>query len=67
MIAAYLNSQAVTLGRSALNVRVATIAYEHRSRGYIWTARRPAIRDTLAGIRRSRKEKVRPGRRPLLG
>ena len=60
VIAAYIGSQAASLGRSALNVRVAAIAYEHRRRGHTWTARHPAIRDTLAGVRRSRKEKARP-------
>ena len=60
VIAAYIGSQAGSLGRSALNVRVAAIAYEHCRRGHTWTARHPAIRDTLAGISRSRKEKVRP-------
>ena len=48
VIAAYIGSQAASLGRSALNVRVAAIAYEHRRRGHTWTARHPAVRDTLA-------------------
>ena len=60
VIAAYIGSQAALLGRSALNVRVAAIAYEHRRRGHTWTAPHPAIRDTVAGLRRRRKEKVRP-------
>ena len=60
LIAAYLAALAPTLGKSALNTRVAAIAYEHRRRGHTWSGRHPAIRETLQGVRRSHQKKVRP-------
>ena len=60
LIAAYLGKQAETLGKSALNGRVAAIAHEHRARGHTWNGRHPAIRATLQGLRRHRQTKVRP-------
>lgn len=59
LIAAYLAALAPTLGKSALNGRVAAIAYEHRRRGHTWTSH-PAIRETLQGIRRTHQKQVRP-------
>ena len=60
LIAAYLGKQAETLGKSALDGRVAAIAHEHRARGHTWNGRHPAIRATLQGVRRNRQTKVRP-------
>ena len=58
LIAAYLSTLATSLSKSALNGRVAAIAYEHRRRGHVWNAA-PAIRKTLQGVRRTHQKKVR--------
>lgn len=60
LVAAYLASLAGMLGRSALNGRVAAIAYEHRRRGLVWNPSHPAIRQTLDGIGRTHGRKARP-------
>lgn len=59
LIAAYVGHLAPTLGISALNVRVAAIAHEHRRRGHTWNGRHPAIRETLQGARRKFHREVR--------
>lgn len=60
LVAAYLASLAKTLGRSALNGRLAAIAHEHRRRGIAWNAGHPAIRETLQGVGRKHGKPVRP-------
>ena len=60
LVAAYLASLAGTLGRSALNGRLAAIAHEHRRRGLAWNAGHPAIRETLQGVARRHGKPVRP-------
>jgi len=60
LVAAYLASMAGTLGRSALNGRVAAIAHEHRRRSLVWNPSHPAISQTLQGIGRTHGRKVRP-------
>ena len=60
LVAAYLASLAGTLGRSALNGRLAAIAHEHRRRGLAWTPGHPAIRETLQGVARRHGRPVRP-------
>ena len=60
LVAAYLASLAGTLGRSALNGRLAAIAHEHRRRGLLWNAGHPAIRETLQGVGRKHGKPVRP-------
>ena len=60
LVAAYLASLASTIGRSALNGRLAAIAHEHRRRGLAWNAGHPAIRETLQGVARRHGKPVRP-------
>ena len=60
LVAAYLASLVPRLGRSALNGRLAAIAYEHRRRGLAWNAGHPAIRETLQGVARRHGKPVRP-------
>jgi len=60
VVAAYLASLAQTLGRSALNGRLAAIAHEHRRRGHPWTPGHAAIRETLRGVGRQHGKTVRP-------
>ena len=60
LVTAYLASLAGVLGRSALNGRLAAIAYEHRRQGLAWHAGHPAIRETLQGIGRKHGKPVRP-------
>ena len=63
-VAAYLASLAGKLGRSALNGRLAAIAYEHRRRGLAWTAGHLANRETLQLVGRRHGKPVRPAAAP---
>ncbi len=60
LVAAYLGSLVPKIARSALNARIAAIAYHHRRRGHAWTPGHPAIRETLRGIGRQHGKPVRP-------
>ncbi len=60
LVVAYLGSLAEEIGRSALNGRLAAIAYEHRRHGIPWNAGHPAIRETLQGIARQHGKPIRP-------
>ena len=60
LVAAYLASLADTLGRSALNGRLAAIAHAHRQQGHPWTPGHNAIRETLRGVGRKHGKPVRP-------
>ncbi len=60
LVAAYLGSLVPELARSALNARIAAIAYHHRRCGHGWVAGHPAIRETLGGIGRRHGKPVRP-------
>lgn len=60
LVAAYLGSLMAQLARSALNARVAAIAYHHRRCGHVWVAGHPATRETLRGIGRRHGKPVRP-------
>jgi len=60
LVAAYLGSLVPKIARSALNARIAAIAYQHRRRGHAWTPGHPAIRETLRGIGRQHGKPVRP-------
>jgi integrase len=60
LVAAYLASLVPGLARSALNGRVAAIAWHHRTRGHVWVPGHPAIRETLRGIARQHGKPVRP-------
>ena len=60
LVAAWLAQLAPTHGRSALGRRLAAIAHHHRRRGVLFAANHPAIRETLAGIRRAHPRPVRP-------
>ncbi len=60
LVAAYLASLVPGLARSALNGRVAAIAWHHRTHGHVWVPGHPAIRETLRGIARQHGKPVRP-------
>jgi integrase len=60
LVAAYLGSLVPKIARSALNARIAAIAYHHRRRGHAWIPGHPAIRETLRGIGRQHGKPVRP-------
>ena len=48
LLAVWLASLVPMIARSALNARIAAIAYEHRRRGHPWVAGHPSIREALA-------------------
>lgn len=60
LVAAWLAGLAPTHGGSALRRRLAAIAHHHRRRGVMFTPGHPAIRETMAGIRRAHPQPVRP-------
>jgi integrase len=60
IVAAYLAHRAGTLGRSGLRLVLAAIGYHHRRAGYAWAPGDPVIANTMRGILRTQKRKVRP-------
>ena len=54
VVAVYLAALADAGGAVAtLEKMLAAIAHEHRSRGFVWPRGEPAVRETMAGIRRT--------------
>jgi integrase len=60
LLAAWVASLGPKITRSALNARIAAIAYAHRRRGHRWVADQPAIREILRGIAGQGDKPVRP-------
>jgi integrase len=60
LLAVWLASLVPMIARSALNARIAAIAYEHRRRGHPWVAGHPSIREALGEIGRRDGKPVRP-------